>query len=171
VNRWAVTQTPVPALTMGVDTTDPASAMFTTGNFPGASSTDLTNARNIYGVLTGRITAITANANLSENGKYVYAGPSTQRFPENSLGSKKVCCSRGSLGPHWSFLKLRNRFFKISQRLKLCRIFDNRSGIQTRRPEIRNQIVGEDGSKAVSNDNNSSYSLLLWRFSKRTSPR
>ena len=82
VNRWAVTQTPVPAVTLGVDTTDPASAMFTATNFPGASSTDLTNARNIYGVLTGRITAITANANLDENGKYVYSGPSTQRYQQ-----------------------------------------------------------------------------------------
>uniref|UniRef100_Q01VH0 TonB-dependent transporter Oar-like beta-barrel domain-containing protein n=1 Tax=Solibacter usitatus (strain Ellin6076) TaxID=234267 RepID=Q01VH0_SOLUE len=86
VNRWAVTQTPVPAVTLGVDTTDPASAMFTTTNFPGASSTDLTNARNVYGVLTGRITAITANANLSESGKYVYAGPSTQRYQQREMG-------------------------------------------------------------------------------------
>ena len=86
VNRWAVTQTPVPAVTLGVDTTDPASAMFTTTNFPGASSTDLTNARNVYGVLTGRITAITANANLSEAGKYVYAGPSTQRYQQREMG-------------------------------------------------------------------------------------
>ena len=86
INRWAVTQTPIPAVTMGVDTTDPASAMFTTANFPGASSTDLTNARNIYAVLTGRVTAITANANLDETGKYVYAGPSTQRYQQRETG-------------------------------------------------------------------------------------
>ena len=55
-------------------------------NFPGSSSTDLTNARNIYAVLTGRITAITANANLSETGKYVYAGPSVQRFQQRETG-------------------------------------------------------------------------------------
>jgi hypothetical protein len=60
--------------------------MFTTGNFPGASSTDLSNARTIYGVLTGRITAITANANLGENGKYVYAGPSIQRYQQREMG-------------------------------------------------------------------------------------
>src|SRR5215471_13044651 len=67
INRWGVTQTPIPSITFGVDTTDPAAAMFTAANFPGASSTDLTNARNIYAVLTGRITAITANANIAEN--------------------------------------------------------------------------------------------------------
>jgi hypothetical protein len=61
--------------------------MFTTGNFPGSSSTDLTNAKNIYAVLTGRVTAITANANLAENGKYVYAGPSTQRYQQRETGS------------------------------------------------------------------------------------
>ena len=60
--------------------------MFNAANFPGASSTDLTNARNIYAVLTGRITAITANANLSESGKYVYAGPSTQRYQQRETG-------------------------------------------------------------------------------------
>jgi len=86
INRWAVTQTPVPAITMGVDTTDPASALFTAANFPGASSTDLTNARNIYAVLTGRVTAITANAQLSEAGKYVYSGPSTQRYQQRETG-------------------------------------------------------------------------------------
>ena len=86
VNRWGVTQTPIPAITLGVDTTDPASAMFTTANFPGASSTDLTNARNIYAVLTGRITAITANANLDESGKYIYVGPSTQRYQQRETG-------------------------------------------------------------------------------------
>src|SRR5262249_45953269 len=53
INRWAVTQTPIPSITFGTDATDAASAMFTAANFPGASSTDLTNARNIYAVLTG----------------------------------------------------------------------------------------------------------------------
>jgi hypothetical protein len=86
INRWSVTQTPIPSITMGVDTTDPSAAMFTTANFPGASSTDLSNARNIYAVLTGRVTAITANANLSESGKYVYAGPSTQRYQQREMG-------------------------------------------------------------------------------------
>jgi hypothetical protein len=86
INRWAVSQTPIPSVTFGVDTTDPASAMFTTASFPGASATDLTNARNIYAVLTGRITAITANAQLSEAGKYVYSGPSTQRFQQRETG-------------------------------------------------------------------------------------
>jgi len=86
INSWQFSQTPVPGITFGTDTTDPASAMFTAANFPGSSSTDLTNARNIYAVLTGRITAITANANLNESGKYIYTGPSVQRFQEREMG-------------------------------------------------------------------------------------
>ncbi|HEX6975241.1 MAG TPA: TonB-dependent receptor, partial [Vicinamibacterales bacterium] len=65
----------VPTISFGVDSSDPATAMFNTGNFPGASSTDLANARNIYAVLTGRVTAINASAVLDGNtGKYVYMG-------------------------------------------------------------------------------------------------
>src|SRR5262249_24161024 len=86
ITQWGVTHTPTPAITMGVDATDTANGMFNTSNFPGASNTDLTNARNIYAVLTGRVTAITANANLAENGKYVYAGPSTQRYHQRETG-------------------------------------------------------------------------------------
>jgi hypothetical protein len=86
INSWQWAQTPVPSITFGVDTTDPASALFTATNFPGSSSTDLTNARNIYAVLTGRVTAITANANLSESNKYVYSGPSVQRFQQRESG-------------------------------------------------------------------------------------
>ncbi len=86
-NRWGLTLTAVPSVTLGTDPTDPAAAMFTAANFAGASGTDLTNARNIYGVLTGRITQISANANLSEDtGKYVYNGPSVQRYQQRETG-------------------------------------------------------------------------------------
>ena len=57
----------VPAVTFGVDTTnDPASAMFNTTNFPGASTTQLASARALYGLLAGRVTAINGTARLSE---------------------------------------------------------------------------------------------------------
>jgi hypothetical protein len=66
----------VPELVFGVDQTfDPANAMFNTTNFPGASNTVLTEARNIYSVLTGRITSVTGTARLDANtGEYVYLG-------------------------------------------------------------------------------------------------
>jgi hypothetical protein len=65
----------VPGMQFGVQTNlDPADAMFTTGNFPGASNTDLTNARALYGYLTGRVTNITGNVAFEPDGKYKYLG-------------------------------------------------------------------------------------------------
>ena len=66
----------VPQLDFGLDqNNDPANAMFNTTNFPGASNNNLTEARNIYSILTGRITAVTGNARLdADTGKYVYLG-------------------------------------------------------------------------------------------------
>jgi Carboxypeptidase regulatory-like domain/TonB dependent receptor-like, beta-barrel len=76
VSGWTKAQSLVPTLTLGVDTTnDPANAMFSTVNFPGAAGTDLTNARALYALLTGRITTIGSNARLDgATGKYVYLG-------------------------------------------------------------------------------------------------
>ncbi len=80
-------QTLVPSLTFGVDSSDPANAMFNTTNFPGASNTDLTNARGIYAALTGRITAINANARLDEKtGQYVYLGTAFERSRQKEFG-------------------------------------------------------------------------------------
>ena len=78
----------VPAITLGLDTNDPANtAMFTASNFPGSSSTDLTNAKNLYALLTGRVTTITASAFTDEeNGKYTYLGSFVQRVRQRTLG-------------------------------------------------------------------------------------
>ena len=67
--------------TFGVDTTnDPANAMFNTTNFPGASTANLTEARSIYALLTGRVTAVTGTARLdAATGKYVYLGDLLQK--------------------------------------------------------------------------------------------
>lgn len=65
----------VPGMQFGVQASvDPADAMFTTTNFPGASTTDLNNARSLYGFLTGRVTTITGNVALEPDGKYHYLG-------------------------------------------------------------------------------------------------
>ena len=78
----------VPQLDFGVDTNgfDPASAMFTTANFPGASNTVLTEARNIYAVLTGRISAMPGTARLDANtGEYVFLGNLFQKSKMDSF--------------------------------------------------------------------------------------
>src|ERR1051326_9214420 len=77
----------VPSVTFGLDSTDPASSMFVAANFPGASATDLTNAGNLYALLTGRVTAVTANAFVSElTGKYTYLGDFTDRNRQRTVG-------------------------------------------------------------------------------------
>ncbi len=78
----------VPAITFGVDTTnDPANGFFTTANFPGASATNLNDARALYALLTGRVTAINGTARIAESGsEYVYLGPRTQRAQLSEFG-------------------------------------------------------------------------------------
>ena len=76
-----------PYLSFGVDSSDPAYGMFSTTNFPGASTTDLTNARNLYALLTGRVTAMNGTAYLDgSTGKYVYLGDAWQKAHERELG-------------------------------------------------------------------------------------
>lgn len=80
-------QTLVPTINFGVNVNDPANAMFVAGNFQGASATDITNARNIYAVLTGRVTAINANARLVEqDGQYKYLGNAFERSRQREIG-------------------------------------------------------------------------------------
>ncbi len=83
--RWEL----VPTLTMAVDqTNDPANAMFDSTNFPGASPAALTEARNIYAILTGRVTAVTGNARLDPStGEYVYLGELFERSRMSSLST------------------------------------------------------------------------------------
>jgi hypothetical protein len=77
---WLQNKQHVPTVTLGMATGDPADAMFTTANFPGASGTDLTNARNLYSVLTGRVTSIGREARIGADGNlYNVLGESMQK--------------------------------------------------------------------------------------------
>ena len=81
-----------PSITLGLDNTyDPARAMFdsTNGpkNFPGASSSQLGDARDMYGVMVGSITSLGGSAYLGENNnKYTYKGDSVNRGHYQELG-------------------------------------------------------------------------------------
>ncbi len=70
----------VPTITMGFNTElDPAAPLFTTGRFPGASAGQLTAARNLYALLTGRVQSITTQIALDPStNKYVNLGPRTR---------------------------------------------------------------------------------------------
>jgi len=84
---WVTNQTMVPTVNFGVDSSDPASELFTAANFQGASSAQLGYARNLYAMLTGRVTAITADARLNEDtNQYVLLGPRTQRLRQEVFG-------------------------------------------------------------------------------------
>lgn len=77
VNLWLQNQTLVPTLNFGVTSDDPAAGLFTTANFPGASATNLTAARGLYAILTGRVQSVTGNARLDPaTDEYKYLGRS-----------------------------------------------------------------------------------------------
>jgi Carboxypeptidase regulatory-like domain len=77
---WLQNQTMVPEMQFGIASGDPAAGMFTTANFPGASTANLNNARALYALLTGRVSQINGNARLNEsNNQYEYLGNGFQR--------------------------------------------------------------------------------------------
>ena len=80
---WLENQQFVPTLTFGVSSEDPAQDMFTagaTGNFPGASTAQLNDARELYATLTGRVIGIDGELRLDENtDQYQYLGLGVQR--------------------------------------------------------------------------------------------
>jgi hypothetical protein len=87
VSGWTKAETLVPGLTLGVDTADPANAMFTTANFPGAANADLNNARALYALLTGRVTQIASSVRLDgATGQYVYMGVSRTEEQQDEVG-------------------------------------------------------------------------------------
>ncbi len=84
---WLKNQMQVPQINFGIVSGDPADSMFTTANFPGANNTDLTNARTLYAMLTGRVSTITGEARLDEaTDGYVYLGESIQRARIHDYG-------------------------------------------------------------------------------------
>jgi len=84
---WLKNQTLVPSMNFGIVTGDPAEAMFTPANFPGSSNTQITAARNLYAVLTGRLSSIAGNARLNEDtNEYQYLGLGTQRGRMREFG-------------------------------------------------------------------------------------
>ncbi len=76
---WAVDEMLVPQLRFAVLTSDPANAMFSAANFPGASAANITAAANRYALLTGRIQQIAGDARIDEaTGEYKWVGPGRQ---------------------------------------------------------------------------------------------
>ena len=70
----------VPGINLGFNTQfDPAAGLFSTTNFPNASAGQLTDARELYALLTGRVISVTGQAALDpKTNKYVAFGPRTR---------------------------------------------------------------------------------------------
>lgn len=86
-NVWLKNSMLVPTVSFGVLQNDPANGMFTPGNFPGASTANITAASNLYALLTGRVNSIAADARLDEaTGKYQYVGVGLQRSRMRETG-------------------------------------------------------------------------------------
>jgi hypothetical protein len=83
---WIEDQQIVPELRFGVEQGDPAESMFVPANFPGASTAAITNARRLYGILTGRVSEIRGVARLDDSNQYAYLGQGTQLARQRELG-------------------------------------------------------------------------------------
>ncbi len=136
INHVRTVWSAVPQITFGVDQNfDPANAMFSGANFPGASTQNMTDARNIYGLLTGRITAINGTARLSEaTNQYQYLGPRTERVRLNEIGFfahdawRMTPTVTVNYGLRWELqfpMQPRNDSFSMSSFADLC----GRSGV------------------------------------------
>ena len=81
---------PVTSITLGFDTnTDPAAnTMFAASNFQGATAAQLAEARALYAILTGRVSAIPGTARLdSGTGNYVYNGDLARKSRQSSFSA------------------------------------------------------------------------------------
>jgi hypothetical protein len=73
---WTDAQQMVPGVNLRFDTTnDPSAPLFNANNFAGASAAQLTDARELYALLTGRVGGVTGQAALDpETNKYTFLG-------------------------------------------------------------------------------------------------
>ena len=85
---WLENHQVVPEVRFGIATGDPAAAVFNNAaNFQGASTGQITQARNLYALLTGRVSQVLGNARLNEDtGEYEYLGDGFQRGFINQWG-------------------------------------------------------------------------------------
>lgn len=80
INAWSNAPNNIPTIGFGLQAADPATALFTAANFPGASSANLTAAGNDYAFLVGRVATVTQSAPLDEVSKsYRLGGTLTTR--------------------------------------------------------------------------------------------
>jgi len=83
---WISDQNVVPSINFGLLSGDPADSLFAPA-FPGVSNTVLNSAKSLYAILTGRISAINADAILDEKtNQYQYLAAQVQRGRQREWG-------------------------------------------------------------------------------------
>jgi hypothetical protein len=65
---WLQNQTLVPTANFGIGTNEAADAIFNATTLPGASTADITQAKNLYAMLTGRISTLQGDARINAAG-------------------------------------------------------------------------------------------------------
>ncbi|HKP85215.1 MAG TPA: hypothetical protein VJZ26_03910, partial [Blastocatellia bacterium] len=77
----------VPQMVFGIAAGDPIATgttnIFTTGNFPGSTATQRTQAQQLYAALTGRVSGINVSASLDEDSRAYGFIPFTERNHQN----------------------------------------------------------------------------------------
>jgi hypothetical protein len=77
----------VPQVVFGIAAGDPIATgstnIFTTGNFPGSTATQRTQAQQLYAALTGRVSGINVSASLDESSRTYDFIPFTERNHQN----------------------------------------------------------------------------------------
>ncbi len=78
----------VPSVSFALDATDPAFGIFANNaaSLPGATATQLTEARNLYAMLVGRVSAYFTNAYLTADGIYKENVEQTRLAKQNTYG-------------------------------------------------------------------------------------
>lgn len=76
----------VPTVNFGLDATDPAFGIFSATTLPGATAAQLTEARNLYATLVGRVIGYTSTAYLTDNGTYQLNAELARLSKQNTYG-------------------------------------------------------------------------------------
>jgi len=91
ITGWSSNQNVVPSVSLGVDTSlDPIASggggLFTTTFMPNATAAELTSARALYALLTGRVTSIAGTSRRNPDGTYSYEGPGRDDLRQRETG-------------------------------------------------------------------------------------
>ena len=97
VGLHSYSQNVVPTVTPGIPTGDPALGMFVAANFPGASTSNLLEAQNLYALLTGHIFRSPARRSWTKPRSSTRIS-ATRSTAASSSSSASSCRTRGARG-------------------------------------------------------------------------